>query len=38
METLKGSDQRNISEFARDLYDLNSVKAISERVVQRFDT
>jgi DNA-binding CsgD family transcriptional regulator len=38
METLKWSDQRQIAEFARDLYDLNSVKAISERVLQRIDT
>jgi DNA-binding CsgD family transcriptional regulator len=38
METLKWSDQRKIAEFARDLYGLNSIKAISERVVQRLDT
>jgi DNA-binding CsgD family transcriptional regulator len=38
METLKWSDQRNIAEFARDLYGLNSIQAISERVVQRLDT
>jgi hypothetical protein len=38
METLKWSDQRQIAEFARDLYDLNSVKAISERVLQRIGT
>jgi hypothetical protein len=38
METLKWSDQRNIAEFARDLYGQNSIKAISERVVQRLDT
>jgi hypothetical protein len=38
METLKWSDQRNIAEFARELYGLNSIKAISEHVVQRLDT
>src|SRR4029077_19542781 len=34
METIKWTDQRKIAEFVRDLYGLNSVKAISERVVQ----
>jgi DNA-binding CsgD family transcriptional regulator len=38
METLKRADQRKIAEFARELYGLNSVKAISERVLQRIDT
>ena len=38
METLKWSDQRKIAEFARGLYGLNSVKAISERVVKTLDT
>ena len=38
MEILKSSDQRKIAEFVRGLYGLNSVKAISERVVQRLDT
>jgi hypothetical protein len=38
METIKWTDQRKIAEFVRDLYGSNSVKAISERVVQRIDT
>jgi hypothetical protein len=38
MQKLTWADQRKISEFARDLYCLDSVQAISERVVQRFDT
>ena len=37
METLRRSDQRKISVFVRELYCLHSVKAISERVVQRID-
>jgi hypothetical protein len=38
METLKWADQQKIAEFARELYGLNSVKAISERVLQSIDT
>jgi hypothetical protein len=38
METIKWADQRRIAEVVRDLYGLNSVKAISERVLQRMDT
>ncbi len=38
METIKWTDQRKIAEFVRDLYGLNSVEAISKRVVQRIDT
>jgi hypothetical protein len=38
VETLKWSDQRKISTFVRDLYTLDSVKAISERVVQKLNT
>ena len=38
MQKLTWADQRKISEFAPDLYCLDSVQAISERVVQRFDT
>jgi DNA-binding CsgD family transcriptional regulator len=38
MEMLKLADQRKIAVFVRGLYGLNSVKAISERVVQRLDT
>ena len=34
METIKWTDQRKIAEFVRDLYGLNSVEAISERVAQ----
>jgi hypothetical protein len=37
METLRRSDQRKISVFVRELYCLHSIKAISERVVQRID-
>ena len=38
MQTLTWADHRKISEFVRDLYCLDSVKAIFERVVQRLDT
>jgi DNA-binding CsgD family transcriptional regulator len=38
MESLKSSDHRKIAEFARELYGLDSVKVISERIVQRIDT
>jgi DNA-binding CsgD family transcriptional regulator len=38
METLTWSDQRKISSFARELYSLGSITAISERIVQRLDT
>jgi hypothetical protein len=34
METIKWTDQRKIAEFVRDLYGLNSVEPVSERVVQ----
>jgi hypothetical protein len=34
METLRWRDQRKIAKFVRDLYGLNDVKAISERVVE----
>jgi len=35
MGALTWADQRRIAEFARELYCLNSVKGIAERVVQR---
>jgi hypothetical protein len=38
VETLKSSDQRKIAKFVRDLYGLNSLKAISERVLQKIHT
>jgi DNA-binding CsgD family transcriptional regulator len=38
METLKWSDQQKIAEFVRDLYGLDTVKIISERVVERLNT
>jgi hypothetical protein len=38
METLKSTDQQKIAEFVRGLHSLNSVEAISERVVGTLDT
>ena len=38
MERITWADQRKIAEFVRHLYGLNSVKAISERILQRIDT
>jgi hypothetical protein len=38
MESPKSSDHRKIAEFARELYGLDSVKLISERIVQRIDS
>ena len=35
METLKWADHRRIAELVRELYGLNSVKAISQRLIQR---
>jgi hypothetical protein len=38
MESLKSSDPRKIAEFVRELYGLDSVKEISERIVHRINT
>jgi hypothetical protein len=37
MERVKWADQRKIAAFARGLYGLDSVQAISQRVVQGMD-
>jgi len=38
METITSADQRQISVFVRELYCLDSVNAILDRVVQIFST